>query len=250
MNYNLRPKPRLIDPSLLGRVNKVYVGRASENNAFLEWLYNTIYPYFRDNFFFTLVVVTLIAYLIYRYFETVKKKNKIKQNINNESPISVKLEKPINYNEKFKNTKDDEIVLSDISNITNLSSPKNMVFEKDIERDLQMGDKTDRELSRLPPEQVRQHIASQNYNNNMNQNMMPNMNNQMNQQMNNQNLMPGMNMSNMNNLMPNMNPSALQQNMNQINNMNQGCSNYKTTSLFEPKPLNEFSDNYMDYNLL
>ena len=62
--------------------------------------------------------------------------NNIKQNINNDSPISVKLEKPINYNEKFKNSKDDEIVLSDISNITNLSSPKNMVFEKDLERDL------------------------------------------------------------------------------------------------------------------
>lgn len=243
MNYNLRPKPRLIDPSLLGRVNKVYVGRASENNVFLEWLYNTIYPYFRDNFFFTLVVVCLIAYLIYRYFETIKKKYKIKQNINNESPISVKLEKPINYNEKFKNSpKGDEIILSDISNITNLSSPKNMVFEKDLERNLQMGDKTDRDLNRLPPEQVRQHIASQNINNNMNQNMMP--------QMNNQNLMPGMNMGNMNNLMPNMNPSALQQNMSQMNNVSQGCANYKTTSLFEPKPLNDFSDNYMDYNLL
>jgi hypothetical protein len=248
MNYNIRPKPRLIDPSLLGRVNKVYVGRANENNAILEWLYNTIYPYFRDNFFFTLVVVLLVGYLLYRYFENVKKKNKIKQNINNESSISVKLDKPINYSEKFNNSpKADEINLSEISEITNLSSPKNMVFEKDVERDLQMGDKTDRELNRLPPEQVRQHIAQQNLNMPMgNQINMP-MGNQMNIPMGNQMNMPGMNM---NNMMPNMGPSALQQNMSQINNMSQGCANYKTTSLFEPKPLNEFSDNYMDYNLL
>ena len=78
MNY-MRPVPKLIDPGLLGKVNKVYIGKQSQNNFILEWLVNKIYPYFRDNFFFTVVVISLITYLLYRYLENIKKKNRIIQ---------------------------------------------------------------------------------------------------------------------------------------------------------------------------
>lgn len=213
MNY-MRPVPKLIDPGLLGKVNKIYINKQSQNNYILEWLVNVIYSYFKDNFLFSTVVICLIGYLIYRYLENIRKKNRIIQNIDDEKPIPIKLEKPINYNNKeedFTNKKKPN-ELSDISNLsemTNLSSPKNIVFEKDLERELKIGNNSNQQLNDLPPELIRQQIMSQ----------------QINSTQNNQTL--------------------LQQNMNQQTNPNQGCSNFKVPSLVEPSAGNSFSDNFM-----
>jgi len=226
--YNIRPTPKLIDPSLLGRVNKVYIGKTNENNFILDWLYKTIYPHFRDNFLFTIIVLFLIGYLIYRFLETVKKKNRIINNINNDKPIEVaKLDKPIDYDTKEKkenfNSKDD-IELSEISELTNLSEQENIVFDKDVERGLQMGDNSHRNLNDLPPELVRQQI--------------------MHQQMNQQNI----NQTKENIVDTSMN--LLQKNMNQMNDPNNGsCSfSFKSTSLYEPMAMNNYSDNFMNFN--
>lgn len=223
MNY-MRPVPKLIDPGLLGKVNKIYINKQSQNNYILEWLVNMIYSYFKDNFLFSTVVICLIGYLIYRYLENIRKKNRIIQNIDDEKPIPIKLEKPINYNNKeedFTNKKKPN-ELSDISNLsemTNLSSPKNIVFEKDLERELKIGNNSNPQLNDLPPELIRQQIMSQQINSNKNI-----------QPLNNQSLN---------------NETLLQQNMNQLKNSNQGCSNYKVTSLVEPTAGNAFSDNFM-----
>jgi len=220
----MRPVPKLIDPGLLGKVNKIYINKQSQNNYILEWLVNMIYSYFKDNFLFSTVVICLIGYLIYRYLENIRKKNRIIQNIDDEKPIPIKLEKPINYNNKeedFTNKKKPN-ELSDISNLsemTNLSSPKNIVFEKDLERELKIGNNSNPQLNDLPPELIRQQIMSQQINSNKNI-----------QPLNNQSLN---------------NETLLQQNMNQLKNSNQGCSNYKVTSLVEPTAGNAFSDNFM-----
>ena len=226
--YNIRPAPKLIDPSLLGRVNKVYIGKTNENNFILDWLYKTIYPHFRDNFLFTIIVLFLIGYLIYRFLETIKKKNRIINNINDDKPIEVaKLGKPIDYDTKAKkenfNSKDD-IELSELSELTNLSEQENIVFDKDVERGLQMGDNSHRNLNDLPPELVRQQI--------------------MHQQMNQQN----MNQTKENIVDTSMN--LLQKNMNQMNDPNNGsCSvSFKSTSLYEPMAMNNYSDNFMNFN--
>jgi hypothetical protein len=223
MNY-MRPVPKLIDPGLLGKVNKIYINKHNQNNYILEWLVNMIFSYFKDNFLFSTIVICLIGYLIYRYLENIRKKNRIIQNIDDEKPIPIKLEKPINYNNKeedFTNKKKPN-ELSDISNLsemTNLSSPKNIVFEKDLERELKIGNNSNQQLNNLPPELIRQQIMSQQI---------------MSQQIN----------SNPNNNSLN-NETSLQQNMNQLKNPNQGCSNYKVTSLVEPTAGNAFSDNFM-----
>ena len=263
-HYNLRPAPKLIDPSLLGRVNKVYIGRTNENNFILDWIYRTIYPHFRDNFLFTMIVLLLVGYLIYRFLETIKKKNRIISNIVDDKQIEVKkLDKPIDYNakpvkdpkEKFKQN-NDELNLSEISNIseaTNLSSPENIVFDKDIERGLQMGDNTykDRDLNNMPPEMVRQQILQQQMNQQMGNQPMnqQSMNQQNNNQPNNQ-YMGNQSMGRHSMVDPSMN--ALQRNMNQMNDPNVGsCAvSFKTSSLIEPKALNTFSDNFMNFDLL
>ena len=235
MNY-MRPVPKLIDPGLLGKVNKVYIGKQSQNNFILEWFVNKIYPYFRDNFFFTIVVISLIGYLLYRYLENIKKKNRIIKNIDDEKPIAVKLDKPINYenkegSEKFNNDKLNNPQLSELSGLsemTNLSSPKNMVFEKDLERDLQIGN-SKQELNELPPELVRQQILLQQRNINAPNQMGEIANERINNPL----------------LQPNMPMNILQQNMNQFKTGNQGCSSFKTTSVNEPTAGNSFSDNFM-----
>ena len=276
-HYNLRPAPKLIDPSLLGRVNKVYIGRTNENNFILDWIYRIIYPHFRDNFLFTMIVLLLVGYLLYRFLETIKKKNRIISNIVDDKQIEVKkLDKPIDYNakpekdskEKFKQN-NDELNLSEISNIseaTNLSAPENIVFDKDIERGLQMGDNThnDRDLNNMPPEMVRQQILQQQ----MNQHTMGHQqmghqqmghqqmgHQQMgNQQMGHQQMgyqqMGNQSMGRHSMVDPSMN--ALQRNMNQMNDPNAGsCAvSFKTSSLIEPKALNTFSDNFMNFDLL
>jgi hypothetical protein len=255
-HYNLRPAPKLIDPSLLGRVNKVYIGRTNENNFILDWIYRTIYPHFRDNFLFTMIVLLLVGYLIYRFLETIKKKNRIISNIVDDKQIEVKkLDKPIDYNanpekkpkEKFKQN-NEELNLSEISNIsevTNLSAPENIVFDKDIERGLQMGDNTkiDRDLNNMPPEMVRQQILQQQ----MNQQQM---NHQQNNNQPNNQYMGNQSMGRHSMVDPSMN--ALQRNMNQMNDPNVGsCAvSFKTSSLIEPKALNTFSDNFMNFDLL
>ena len=232
----MRPVPKLIDPGLLGKVNKVYIGKQSQNNFILEWLVNKIYPYFRDNFFFTVVVISLITYLLYRYLENIKKKNRIIQNIDNEKPINVTVTKPINYDgkkdsEKFNNDKLNTQQLSEISGLsemTNLSSPKNIIFEKDLERDLQIGN-SNQELRELPPELVRQHILLQQRNINAPNQMGDIANENINQPL----------------LAPNMSMDVLQQNMNQYKAVNQSCSNFKQPTTIEPTAGNAFSDNFM-----
>jgi len=265
-HYNLRPAPKLIDPSLLGRVNKVYIGRTNENNFILDWIYRTIYPHFRDNFLFTMIVILLVGYLIYRFLETIKKKNRIISNIVDDKQIEVKkLDKPIDYNakpekkqkEKFKQN-NEELNLSEISNIsevTNLSAPENIVFDKDIERGLQMGDNTkiDRDLNNMPPEMVRQQILQQQMNQqHMGQQQMgqQQMNHQQNNNQSNNQYMGNQSMGRHSMVDPSMN--ALQRNMNQMNDPNVGsCAvSFKTSSLIEPKALNTFSDNFMNFDLL
>ena len=60
---NMRRAPNLIDPRLLGKVNKVYIGKQSQNNFILEWLYNRLYPYFKDNMLFSIIIISLIIFL-------------------------------------------------------------------------------------------------------------------------------------------------------------------------------------------
>ena len=131
---NMRRAPNLIDPRLLGKVNKVYIGKQSQNNFILEWLYNRLYPYFKDNMLFSIIIISLIIFLMWRYLDTLKRKNKIIENINDDKPIDVKLDKPINYSEKYQNSES-----STMSNLSNISNMKGEHFEKDIERNLQMG---------------------------------------------------------------------------------------------------------------
>ena len=131
---NMRRAPNLIDPRLLGKVNKVYIGKQSQNNFILEWLYNRLYPYFKDNMLFSIIIISLIIFLMWRYLDTLKRKNKIIENINDDKPIDVKLDKPINYSEKYQNSES-----STMSNLSNISNIKGEHFEKDIERNLQMG---------------------------------------------------------------------------------------------------------------
>ena len=71
---------------------------------------------------------------MWRYLDTLKRKNKIIENINDDKPIDVKLDKPINYSEKYQNSES-----STMSNLSNISNMKGEHFEKDIERNLQMG---------------------------------------------------------------------------------------------------------------
>jgi hypothetical protein len=305
MNYNLRPKPKLIDPMLLTRLNKVYITKHNGNHWILDWLYNTIYPYFKDNFLFSIIVIGLIGYLLYRYFENMKKKNKIIQNINDDAPIEVKLNKPINYddnpkkesfedegqqnnqnnqqtqnNQNIQNNqngqnnqnnqssqnkgnqnnqssnknkltrKEESDQLSDLSNLSNLSemsgisnanmtdSPNPGEFEKDIERNLQMGNNNSKKLNKMPPELIRQAILQE-----QKQNQQQNQFGQQQQQFNQK---PEIYAHNL--MTPNMPMSILEQNMNQLKNMGQQtCSNFKTPSLYEPTALNAFSDNFMNF---
>ena len=131
---NMRRAPNLIDPRLLGKVNKVYIGKQSQNNFILEWLYNRLYPYFKDNMLFSIIIISLIIFLMWRYLDTLKRKNKIIENINDDKPIDVKLDKPINYSEKYQNSES-----SAVSNLSNISNIKGEHFEKDVERNLQRG---------------------------------------------------------------------------------------------------------------
>jgi hypothetical protein len=150
MNYNLRPKPKLIDPTLLSKVNKVYIGKQSQNNVFLEWLFNILYKSFKDNFLFTVVCISLVIFLLYRYMENIKKKNKIIKNINDDKPIDVKLDKPINYSEKFEESeKSIDTILSNNSNNSNIEIQNDAQFDKDIERNLQMGDNKGNKKTKL-----------------------------------------------------------------------------------------------------
>ena len=130
----MRRAPNLIDPRLLGKVNKVYIGKQSQNNFILEWLYNRLYPYFKDNMLFSIIIISLIIFLMWRQLDTLKRKNKIIENINDDKPIDVKLDKPINYSEKYQNSES-----SAVSNLSNISNMKGEHFEKDVERNLQMG---------------------------------------------------------------------------------------------------------------
>jgi hypothetical protein len=86
---------------------------------------------------------------LYRYFENIKKKNKIIKNINSDKPINVKLDKPINYSEKFEQSeKSIDTIYSNISGVSGISKvsgvsrvsiPAEDKFGKDVERNLQMG---------------------------------------------------------------------------------------------------------------
>jgi len=242
----MRPIPKLIDPGLLGKVNKVYIGRQSQNNFILEWIINKIYPFFKDNIFFNIIVFGLIGYLLYRYFENIKKKNRIIKNIDEDKPIPVKLNKPINYseknddknkdedddeNEEFNNDKINDSEISKLSEMTNLSSPKNIIFDKELERELKIGNNVNQELNNLPPELVRQKILLEERNISQPNQMGEHINTNINKNL----------------LETNMSMNVLQQNMNQFKNLNQSCSNFKTTSIIEPTAGNAFSDNFMNF---
>ena len=218
MSYNIRPRPSLIDPSLLGRVNKIYISKHSENNSILEWIYKSLYPYFKDNFIFTAVVIGLIIYLIYRYLETIKKKNRIIQNINNDAPIPVKIEKPIDYdNEDFNN-----------SDLSDLDSPQNEHFDKEIENELQMNNV--QELNNLPPELVRQQIG---------------------QQMGYQSMGAQINQSLGQLPMMSQQQMGQQSRSNKLAAIEPKCGSIRPpTSMYEPMANNTFSDNFMDFNLM
>jgi hypothetical protein len=229
MSYNIRPKPSLIDPSLLGKINKVYIGKQSENHFFLDWIYKGLYPYFKDNFIFSMVVIGLIIYLIYRYLETIKKKNRIIQNINADEPIAVKIDKPIDYN----NTNNEKFINSEL---TDLDSPQNQEFDKDIEQNLKMSNI--QELNNLPPELLRQQIMQQQMTQGdgmMNRGMM-------NQGMMNQGMDPSVYMG------PTPMTTNLQRNMNQLKSVEPTCGGIRPPpSMYEPMANNTFSDNFMDF---
>jgi len=139
----MRPTPKLIDPSLLNKVNEVYIAKTQQSNSILLWLFNTIGYYFKQNILFSTIVVGLIGFLLYRYIENIKRKNKILKNLNSDKPIEIKLEVPIDYNNKpapkeqnqtliNKDSKGKDAVLSEIS--VDLKQE----FDKDIENDLKL----------------------------------------------------------------------------------------------------------------
>jgi hypothetical protein len=149
MNNNFRMKPKLIDVNLLNKVNKIYINKSGGNHFILDWIYKTLYPCFRDNLLFSLVVFGLVTYLLYRYFENIKKKNKIISNINDNKPIEVQLKKPINYNnvETMENTEKSNIsnLSNELSEINNSQKNNDQSFDKDIERELKIGENNNRQ---------------------------------------------------------------------------------------------------------
>jgi hypothetical protein len=133
----MRPAPKLIDPKLLNKVNEVYIAKTQQSNSILLWLFNTIGYYFKQNILFSTVVVGLVLFLLYRYIENIKKKNKILKNLNSDKPIEIKLEVPIDYNNKPQQNQSQPNqnqgdVLSEIS--INLKQE----FDKDLENDLKL----------------------------------------------------------------------------------------------------------------
>jgi hypothetical protein len=149
MNNNFRLKPKLIDVNLLNKVNKIYITKSGSNHFILDWIYKTLYPCFRDNLLFSLVVFGLVTYLLYRYLENIKKKNKIISNINDNKPIEVQLKKPINYNnvETMDNTEKSNIsnLSNELSEINNSQKNNDQSFDKDIERELKIGENNNRQ---------------------------------------------------------------------------------------------------------
>jgi hypothetical protein len=154
----MRPAPKLIDPNLLNKVNEVYIAKTQQSNSILVWLYETIGYYIKQNILFSVVVIGLVGFLLYRYIENIKRKNKILKNLNSDKPIKIKLEKPIDYNNNPKPTKqgdnkptNDEIVLSEIS--VNVKQE----FDKDIENDLKLvNDPNDTKISQNPTQNEQQ----------------------------------------------------------------------------------------------
>jgi len=138
----MRPAPKLIDPNLLNKVNEVYIAKTQQSNSILVWMFDTFIYYCKQNIIVSIVVIGLVCFLLYRYFENVKKKNKILKNLNSDKPIEIKLDNPIDYNNKpqpkdkndknLQNNPNGEKVLSEIS--VDLKQE----FDKDLENDLKL----------------------------------------------------------------------------------------------------------------
>jgi len=154
----MRPAPKLIDPNLLYIVNEVFVAISQQSNSILVWIYDTIGYYVKQNVLFSVVLFGLIGFLLYRYIENIKKKNKIIKNLNSDKPIEIKLEKPIDYNNKPnpKSNQNGGDVLSEIS--------IKQEFDKDIENDLKLiNDPNQTKISQNPqqPQQQQQQQPQQ-----------------------------------------------------------------------------------------
>jgi hypothetical protein len=127
------------------------------------------------------------------------------------------------------------------SELTDLDSPQNQEFDKDIEQNLKMSNI--QELNNLPPELVRQQIMQQQMTQGdgmMNRGMM----NQgmMNHGMMNQGMDPSVYMG------PTPMTTNLQKNMNQLQSAQPTCGGIRPPrSMYEPMANNTYSDNFMDF---
>ena len=138
----MRPAPKLIYPNLLNKVNEVYIAKTQQSNSILLWLFNTIGYYFKQNILFSTVVVGLILFLLYRYIENIKKKNKILKNLNSDKPIEIKLEVPIDYNNKPQPKQSNQSQPNQNQNkgdvLSEISINLKQEFDKDLENDLKL----------------------------------------------------------------------------------------------------------------
>ena len=161
----MRPAPKLIDPNLLNKVNEVYIAKTQQSNSILVWMFDTFIYYCRQNIIVSIVVIGLVCFLLYRYFENIKKKNKILKNLNSDKPIEIKLDVPIDYNNKpqpkdknIQNNPNEEKVLSEIS--VDLKQE----FDKDLENDLKLVNDPNQTRIQQNPQQNPQQNSQQNQN--------------------------------------------------------------------------------------
>ena len=262
MNNNFRLKPKLIDVNLLNKINKIYINKSGGNHFILDWIYKTLYPCFRDNLLFSLVVFGLVTYLLYRYFENIKKKNKIISNINDNKPIEVQLKKPINYNnvETMENTEKSNIsnlsLSNELSEINSNSNQKNddHSFNKDIERELKIGQDTNKQ----PKSNTRKAMMINKPQQHQQQQQQPQQQQQQQQQQQPQKpqqpQQPQSEEYISNSLLePNMPFEILERNMNRMKgrsadgNVQPKCANYRIPTVNEPQALNTFSDNFYEF---
>ena len=134
----MRPTPKLIDPSLLNKVNEVYIAKTQQNNSILVWLFNNIGYYFKQNVIFSFVFIILVGFLLYRYVENIKRKNKILKNLNSDKPIEIKLEKPIDYNNKPQQQQQIQIQANNGEVLSEISINLKQDFDKEIENNLKI----------------------------------------------------------------------------------------------------------------
>jgi len=154
----MRPAPKLIDPNLLNKVNEVYIAKTQQSNSILVWMFDTFIYYCRQNIIVSVIVIGLICFLLYRYFENIKKKNKILKNLNSDKPIEIKLDAPIDYNNNPPpKTNNDGNNLNDNKVLSEISINLKQEFDKELENDLKLVNDPNQTRIQQNPQQNQQH---------------------------------------------------------------------------------------------